>query len=255
MMNDTVENWALHAFADGELEGEEKRKVEVFLRDNPDARHVLTDIAAQKAALHRTYDGILSDPIPSDLLKVARSLPQSRNRWSMAQAAAAAGIVALLVGGAGGWFLHPAGQTVGESLADTSLDNYQVYATDFRHPVEVAASDKDHLQMWLSKRIGVKFSVPDLQDKGYTLLGGRLLADNGKPAGLLVYEDANKQRMSVFFAANDARNEAPMMVKQRGNVVTCYWVESDMIYAVAGEQPTDTMVSLANAVHEGFDKT
>ena len=51
MMNDTVENWALHAFADGELEGEEKRKVEVFLRDNPDARHVLTDIAAQKAAL------------------------------------------------------------------------------------------------------------------------------------------------------------------------------------------------------------
>ena len=99
------------------------------------------------------------------------------------------------------------------------------------------------------------FNVPDLQDKGYTLLGGRLLADNGKPAGLLVYEDANKQRMSVFFAANDAKNEAPMMVKQRGNVVTCYWVESDMIYAVAGEQPTDKMVSLANAVHEGFDKT
>ena len=254
MMFETVENWALHAFADGELEGEEKHKVEAFLRDNADARRALADIAAQKAALHRTYDGILSEPVPAGLLKAARSRPPSRNSWGLAQAAAAAAIVALLVGGAGGWFLHSPVQAVSESLADTSLDNFQVYATDFRHPVEVPATDKDHLQMWLSKRIGVKFNVPDLQDKGYTLLGGRLLADNGKPAGLLVYEDANKQRMSVFYAANDAKNEAPMMVKQRGKLVTCYWVEPDMVYAVAGEQPPDTMVSLADAVHEGFDK-
>jgi anti-sigma factor RsiW len=106
----------------------------------------------------------------------------------------------------------------------------------------------------LSKRMGVKFTIPDLTAKGYTLVGGRLLAEGDKPAGLLMYEDASKQRLAVYIAANDKHTNGAMKIEYRGNLVSCYWVEPDMVYALAGEQPAAEMLTLAQAAHEGFDR-
>ena len=254
-MNETVSNWALHSYADGELQGLEKRGVERLLQRDETVRRFLALVAQQKQALHNALDGTLQEQVPARLLAAARGQKPamfSLRRW----AAVAAAILLITVGGLLGSALAerfwPAGSR--STLADISYGAYKVYSSEVRHPVEVAAADKDHLQAWLSRRVGVKFAVPDLTEKGFTLVGGRLLAEGEKPAGLLVYEDNQLHRVTIYVAANEAKNEAPMLVQQRGTVMTCFWVESDLVYGVSGELSREIMLSLAQAAHEGFDK-
>jgi anti-sigma factor RsiW len=253
MMTNTIETWALHAYADGELQGDEKRNVEEALATSEDARQMLESIRQQKTELHKAYDQVLDEPVPAHLLKAATYSPRA-GLWP--RLALAASLGALAFGAASGWFAHNSitATAMAETLPQRALNAYQVYGAEQRHAVEVAASEKDHLQAWLSKRIGVKFSVPDLTAEGYALIGGRLLGEAGKPAGLLMYEDANKKRLAIYFAANSAKTNEAMMIEHQGGLVTCYWVESDMVYALAGEQSSEQMLTLAKAAHEGFDQ-
>ena len=55
---------------------------------------------------------------------------------------------------------------------------------EVRHPVEVGGSERDHLQQWLSKRVGYQVSPPQLDKAGLKLVGGRLLPGPDGPARL-----------------------------------------------------------------------
>ena len=46
----------------------------------------------------------------------------------------------------------------------------------FSHPIEVAATERDHLAQWLSNRLSRSVTPPALDALGYRLIGGRLLA-------------------------------------------------------------------------------
>ena len=254
-MNETVSNWALHAYADGELQGQEKRSVEQLLQHDETARRFVALVAQQKRAMHEAFDGTLNEPVPARLLAAARG--QKRAMFSLRRLAAiAAALLFVAFGGVMGTILAERFSQAGPqaTLADLSYGAYKVYGGEVRHAVEVGGADKDHLQAWLSRRVGVKFAVPDLTAKGFTLVGGRLLAEGEKPAGLLVYEDNQLHRLTIYVAANEAKNEAPMLVNQRGTVMTCFWVEADLVYGVSGELSRDSMLTLAQAAHEGFDK-
>ena len=254
-MNETVSNWALHAFADGELDGQEKRAIEDLLQRDETARRFVALISAQKQALHAALDGTLQEQVPTRLLAAARGTKATLFS-ARSLAAVAAAMMLIVCGALIGLMLAERFATVGPhaTLADLSYGAYKVYAGEQRHPVEVTAADKDHLQTWLSHRVGVKFAVPDLTQKGFALVGGRLLAEGEKPAGLLVYEDKQLHRITIYVAANEAKNQAPMAIEQHGQVMNCYWVEADLVYAVSGELPRDQMLSIAQAAHEGFDK-
>ncbi len=251
-MFETVENWALHAFADGELQGEEKKAVEKMMAENEEARKALSNIKFQKSELHKAFDEVLHEPIPTVLLNAA-NLGSAPRLFPYLAAACAA--LLFILGGSIGWFANQQPNLAeAESLPTRALNSYAVYAPEMKHVVEVSGAEAGHLDTWLSKRIGVKFAIPDMTAKGYTLIGGRLLAEGDKPAGLLMYENANKQRLAVYIAANDKHTNGAMKIERRGNLVSCYWVEPDLVYALAGEQPVAEMLSLAQAAHEGFDK-
>ncbi len=254
MKIELIEKWALHAYADGQLGPEESREVEEFLKSNEEARKLVADIRQQQAALQKVYHPVLDEVVPPELLRMARGSAPTALRWP--KWAAAAGLAALLVGGASGWFAHnlAGSQAMAETLPDRALNAFDVFASDADHAVEFSGSDKDKLGRWLVERIGAKFSIPDLSGKGFSFVGGRMLAEQDRPAGLLIYEDANKARLVMYVAANPAKNELPMTVTSRGKLVTCYWVESDLVYALAGEQAANIMLPLAKEAHEDFDK-
>ena len=251
-MFETIENWILHAFADGELQGEEKKAVEKLLAEDDEARKALANIKYQKSELRKAFDHVLDEPVPAALLAAANRKSAPRLLPYLVAACAA---MLFIAGGAVGWYANQQTNTIqAETLPARALNSYVVYGPEMRHAVEVSGAEAGHLDAWLSKRIGVKFAIPDLSAKGYTLVGGRLLAEGDKPAGLLMYEDANKQRLVVYIAANDKHTNGAMKIEYRGNLVSCYWVEPDMVYALAGEQPVAEMLALAQAAHEGFDK-
>lgn len=251
----TLESWAISAYADNELEASERAEVERLIAQSPEAQAELNAIRLQKQALQKAFGGAAAEDVPHAMLRAVQRGPVPQPRRAVPAWAAIAAAVALLVVGAGGWF---AGDRFGASsaqptLAETALGAHQVYAVEVRHPVEVAGDDKAHLQQWLSKRVGVSFQVPDLTDEGYSLLGGRLLAEGDRPAALLMYEDAAKQRLTVYLAANPAKNAIALDMRQAGQLVVCTWEEPDMVYAFVGTASEEAMKKLAEAAHDRFE--
>ena len=249
-MFETVENWALHAFADGELEGEDKKAVEELLATNEEARKALSSINYQKAELRKVYNGTLEEAIPASLIAATHGRPSRRVLPYLAAACAA---MLLVMGGSIGWYVaqnkvQTSGQVLTASLAERALIAHANYSAEPLHSVEVAAADQDHLQTWLSKRVGSDFKIPDLQKDGYTFLGGRLLAESSAPAGQLMYETNDKKRVSILFTANADGKSSDLQLEQKGKLITCFWSNAKLAMAVTGEMSPEQMKQLGPSV-------
>ena len=250
-MFDTIENWALHAFVDGELEGEEKKAIEALLARDEAARKAVAAFTHQKHELHRAYSAILDEPIPAKIVATARGHALPRLRWAMSLVA---GLALVGLGSVLGLGISQHFNEVQQAdLANRSLVAYQTFAPEVRHPVEVAANDQDHLKTWLSKRIGADIKIPDLQDQGYTLLGGRLLAEEGHPAGQLMYEDANKKRLTIYLEQNVGAKAQSLALADSPDLVTCYWRDGALAMAISADMPRDAMMTLAKNIYEQMD--
>lgn len=250
-MFETVENWALHAYADGELEGEDKKAIEALLARDEGARKALASFTSQKQHLHRAYDAVLEEPLPERILAAAQGKSPSRLHWVTGLVA---GVALLGLGSVLGLGLaQQFDQQQQASLAARAVVAYQTFAPEVRHPVEVAGDDQNHLQAWLSKRIGTEIKIPDLQDAGYTLLGGRLLAEVDHPAGQLMYEDASKKRLTIYLAANMGGKEQAIVLADSSGLVTCYWRDGALAMAISADMPHDAMMTLAKNIYEQMD--
>ena len=85
------------------------------------------------------------------------------------------------------------------SIIQSEIENFgqPVRAVNVGTVVEVGADQKDHLVGWLSKRVGVTLTAPDLESQGFRLIGGRLLpAGTTGMAAQFMYEDATGRRVS-----------------------------------------------------------
>jgi anti-sigma factor RsiW len=248
LMND----WALHAYVDGELSAEQRADVEALIARDPEAARKVADWKRQRALLKTAFDGVLDEPVPRPLAAALRerAAPSRVSPWL----AMAAAVLLLLFGGLAGWFLK--GETSPTTMADLgqqALQAHTVFAVEVRHPVEVPGTDKAHLQAWLTKRVGTAFHVPDLTEQGYTLLGGRLLSGDEGPAAMLMYEDQKGQRLSVLLASPGTDLETGLKVQESGNLIACTWQDGKLAVAVAGEMARDPMMVLAKAVYEKLE--
>ncbi len=247
-----IDEWALHAYADGEVADDQRAEIEAYLRGDPQAARQVETWRQQKAALHQAFDDVLDEAIPASL---SAALHNGRSWRAHPFLAMAAALLLLILGGAGGWFLGTdAGAPALRSIAEQALTAHRIYTAEVRHPVEVAANDREHLQSWLSKRVGTAFTIPDLASEGYTLLGGRLLAANDRPAAQLMFEDASRKRITIFFAADPAAShDTALQVERQGNLIACYWLDGKLSFVVAGEMPLDNMMKLAHVIYDKLE--
>jgi anti-sigma factor RsiW len=199
--------------------------------------------------MKQAYQSLLSDPVPARLAAAVAK----RGSWTQPFMNMAAAILLVLFGAAAGWFAAENPAVQAQTLAASAISAHEVYASEVKHPVEVAASDKDHLEAWLSKRVGVAFVAPDLSGQGYTLLGGRLLAVSEHPAAQLMYEDAGKKRITIFLTANAGEDESALRVEHKGAVVACYWLNEKLAFAMVGEMDEEAMMRLARVVYDSFE--
>jgi anti-sigma factor RsiW len=247
-----IDEWALHAFVDGELARDSAAEIEAALAADPEAARDVADWRRQREALKQAYDGVLDEPVPPALAAVLagrRSVSRLRPLMNLA-----AGLALLAIGATGGWVAS--GQWASRapmSLADEAIAAHEVFVSEVKHPVEVSASDSDHLAAWLSKRIGTEIRLPDLSADGYTLLGGRLLVADEGPAAQLMYEDANKKRLTVFLTANAGHEETAVRVERRQGLIACYWLGDALSFAVAGDMELEPMMKLARDIYDQFE--
>lgn len=245
------EDWTLHAYVDGEVPAELRAEIEMRLARDPEAALSVEAWRSQKLLIREAFDPILDEPLPDRLANVLKRQPAGLS-WPLGIIAAALALV--LLGGAAGWFVaEHAGTLETRSLAAEALAAHQVFAAEVRHPVEVGAEESDQLATWLSKRLGHALKLPDLTPEGYTLLGGRLLAVEGRPAAQLMYEDQSKRRITIFLASNTGRGETAIRIEQNGPLSACYWLDGPFGFAVAGELDRERLMGLAHAVYRQFE--
>jgi len=258
----------LNAYVDGELDVAATAEIEAWRSADPNNAARLAALCADKAALHDLYDEVLDEAVPAALQNVLnrpRVHPPAPTWLRIA-----AGVVVLLVGGAGGWGLRDwqaAEATVVATTATPVVQNgvredYQafakraigahvVYSAEVLHPVEVGIAKEAHLLGWLSKRLGTPVRVPDLAKRGFAVIGGRLLADQGKPAAQFMYEDQAGRRVTIYVRADQGQKTAFRLVGGTG-ASAFYWVDAPLAYALAGDLARDELLAISLDVYNAL---
>jgi anti-sigma factor RsiW len=241
----------LHGYADRTLAPDHAAEVEAALARDPEAAELVAAIRAQNEQLAQALDPWLAEPIPARLLAAATP-PAFRSRaawWRPATAIAAA----LVVGIAVGWFGREAllvSQGTPTTFARAAAFSHAIYASDQGRPVEVGAQEEARLVRWLTRRLGVEVPPPDLSAMGFALVGGRLVASNEKPTALLMYENADKQRLTLQWRKNDPKaKEAAFRYAFENGVGVFYWVDANCAYALSGDVDRAQLLAVANIVY------
>lgn len=255
-----IDDADLHAYVDGQLAPERLAAVDAALLREPELAARVAALRELNAALRDALDPILAEPIPERLLAAA-AMPRAPSgegrRWSAPLFAAAA---TLLIGLGLGWTMR--GMLLEEGGTPTTFARqaaftHALYAADVRRPVEVWANEEKSLVTWLTRRLGHSVHAPDLNALGYALVGGRLVAGNEKPTALFMYENADKQRLSLQ-VRKDARHvgapaggtgDTAFRYAVENGVGVFYWVDDECGYALSGSVDRSQLLALARVVY------
>jgi anti-sigma factor RsiW len=242
----------LHAYVDNELPAERRGDVETWLAARPDDAARVQSWRAMAEALHARYDAVADEAIPKRL-EIERLVRQPR-KWIYG--AVAATLVAFVAGGGVGWLAH------GAAAAPSAMQNFtleamgahRLYVVEVRHPVEVAGSERAHLQQWLTKRCGWIVRAPELDAAGLKLVGGRLLPGPSGPASFLMYESASGERFTIY-ASRAKVEKAQMRYAAAENSGAMYWSDDGVGYAVSGSTDKDRLKQVARLVYDQTEKS
>jgi anti-sigma factor RsiW len=247
----------LHAYVDGELPADRKEAVAAWLAAHPDHAAQVGAWLAQAEIIRARYGAVANEPLP-ERLKLDQVIRRDRsNGRSWAALAAAAAIVAFVVGGAAGWMAHGASAAAPTSFdlfAAEALDAYKLYVVEVRHPVEVPGSERAHMTQWLSKRLGSELRVPDLQSIGLKLVGGRLLPGPTGAAAFYMYEGPSGERFTIY-CAKATVPETALRFKSDNSFAAFYWVDDKVAYVVSGPADRDRLEMVTKTIYEQVDKT
>jgi anti-sigma factor RsiW len=258
------------AFVDGQLPPERCRAVMSYLASQPEESSRMSDYRTLSEGLHALYDEVLYEPLPArlrvDHYRGRVSWQERLGRWlsfgGMGLTPRLAGLAVLLVAASasGGWWMSSEQHRVtidtpGMAFARQAANAHLIYAPDVQHPVEFGADQQDSI-LWLSERLGGTLHVPALQDIGFTLVGGRLLPAAGQPAAMLMYEDQQGKRMTLYVRArwsaplNGSQPDGSVSYSTEGEVGLVYWIEGPFAYALIGQMDREKLFATAATVQQ-----
>ena len=246
-----IDDSMLHAYVDAELDPRAVAEVEAWLQDNPEDRARVASWQRQSQELKRCFDPIAAEPLPPAWIRTLHR--NEKGRWVTWGKQAIAASVVFAAGALSGWYLAPGdrAEITGRGLiADQAMSAHIVYSAEVRHPVEVPVSEKAHLVGWLSKRLGQPLSAPDFSATGFRLIGGRLLADNSKPAAQFMYEDDNGQRITLYVAANPTGQETAFRIVNTNSTTSFYWLDGPLGFAITGDIAQSDLLNIARSAFE-----
>ncbi len=240
----------LHGYVDNLLDPDRRLVVQRYLDENPAEAARVAEYTAQRALLRQVLDETLAGPVPARLDPyVLHEQRQWRRR--MTWRAAAAVVLALSLGGGGGWALRgqflPSESDIA-ALVREAVANHVVYTADRRRPTELGAEQRDDLARWVSNRLNHKVAPPDLSDSGFRYIGGRLAATSEGPAGMFMYQNEAGVRLTVFVRPDPAARDTPLAPVDAKPVGGAAWIERGVGYTVVAPVPTEELRRIAEQV-------
>jgi anti-sigma factor RsiW len=252
----------LSAWVDGELPAADHPRVSAWLHTHPEDAARVQAWATDRLALHKLGQEALAAPVPAALQSQVWRRHGMPPRWAMAAAAAGLLLTGGLLGGTAAWQWQ--GQRSAQELARVQTQfaagtaggwvqraayAHSIYTNEPRHAVEVKAQE-EHLSRWLTRRIDIPVKLFDLHAQGFELVGGRLLPDGPGKSAQLMYQDADKRRVTVYLRKPEAGVDAAFRFERQGELGMFYWVEAGAGYALVGALPRETLLALAQAIYQ-----
>ena len=242
----------VHAFVDGQLAPDRAEDVAAAVASSPALAARVAEMRQRNALLREALDPVLAEPIPARLLEAAHA--PGRTTPAIGWFRPALAVAATLAVGIGiGWFVRDAwieSSGMPTTFARQAAFAHALYANDANRPVEIWATEEKRLVSWLTKRLGFSVHAPDLNGIGYALVGGRLVAGNERPTALFMYENADKQRLSL-----QVRKQAPgtgeigFRYAVENGIGVFYWIDDACGYAISGNLDRAELLKIAHIVY------
>lgn len=227
----------LNGFVDQRLDTVRHAEVIAYLNSHPDVARRVAGYCEQRDQLRAALAPIAEEPVPPELdlsrMIEDRRRPRAAPRW----ATAAAAVLLLSVGGAGGWIFRDIGlpPTRGiELIAQEAAASYMIYAPDLIRPVEIRAEERTALAAWAAKQLGRSVAIPDLAASGYRFMGGRVVPTEHGPAVLFMYDDDDGTRLVMLARSMAGNLDMPMSPYSQGDVNGYAWADDGLGYSLVG---------------------
>ncbi|MCO5063030.1 MAG: anti-sigma factor [Rhizobiaceae bacterium] len=249
----------IHLALDGELPADERAAFELWVEANADMKALFERYMQDRDRLRSALEGVTHEPIPERLRSVVVGDARKTARaGTFSRYAAAAAL--LVFGGLGGYFAGQRTQTVQQPamlkpIAENAMAAHLIYANEKRHVVEVGADQTDHLNAWLSNRVGVKIVAPDLKSGGFDLVGGRLLPFDGKTAAQFMYQDPTGNRLSLYVTKDETRQDSGYKYLSVKGTDTLFWLDGGYGCALTGNLPEKALTQLADITYDQLVKS
>jgi anti-sigma factor RsiW len=239
------ESWKakLDIYLDGEVPEEEMRTFDAHVRTCPScSADALTRVQMKRSiqAAGRRFT-----PSAEFRNRMQRKIASKPRRsfglgWSFAAAAAAVIVVGTLTS------LY-VGTRSGRDQVFSEIADLHVATLASSSPVDVISTDRHTVKPWFQGKIPFAFNLPELQNSGFTLLGGRMTYLEQTPGAHLIY-DVRKHHISVFMFQERSLpaklNESSPSPKQLTfNMET--WTQGGLRYFVIGDASAADIDNLA----------
>jgi len=223
----------LHAYVDQRLTPDERRQIENYLASHP---AIKTRVLGWQADAHNLRTALAGDlRLPANpQLNLESIRHQRRQRSSRHLARAAMLVLALGIGGIGGWQGHQlvAGNTSVAPMTD-ALQAYRMFAQQGIMPADFKVEQNADLQGWLDRYFTDARRLPDLASAGFKAVGARLLSTDQGPAAMVLYQDSAGRRVSFYVRPPGENNGLlPRGTRRDGELQADYWSGPGYNYAM-----------------------
>jgi anti-sigma factor RsiW len=243
------ESWKakLDTYLDGELPEQEMRTFDAHVRGCPScSADALTRVQMKRAI---QIAGKRFVPGTDFRRRIEQSItPKPQRSFRLGWMLAAATAIILVVGTLTSIYV---GSRSGKDQASrdhvfSEIADLHVATLASASPVDVISTDRHTVKPWFQGKIPFAFNLPELQNTGFSLLGGRMTYLDQTPGAHLIY-DVRKHHISVFVfqerslsARLGANSLSP---KQPFNMET--WSQGGLRYFVIGDASAADIDSLA----------
>jgi anti-sigma factor RsiW len=239
----------VHAYIDGELDGDARAAVEAAIAADPALAETVTSYRADMAKIASVYGGDLGEPLPRRWIATIENDTRRMTWRNVGLSAVAMAATVVLVFGLTMALRQGTSPVKGDIVAEAlAVRDHQIGPRTVISVRSVAEAQAENTAM--TKSLAARVKVPDLSRMGYQLVGIESFDSPGH-AYELIYRDKGARVFTLYMRR--PLGEARFDQFAEKGLRICVWQDEQVAMVMAGKMPVAEMQHLASLVYNGVE--